>query len=78
MIFLGREVAEYCARHMPKFLQSNASYKSGDYPTALRELFMETDCKLLEKDVIRELKRYVAGVKDTESDMDAKESSRYM
>ena len=65
---VGREVAEYCSRHMPEMLQSNASYKSGDLPTALRELFMTTDRKLLEKEVIRELKRYVDGVKESQDD----------
>ena len=51
-------------------LQSNAAYKSGDLPVALQQLFMETDRRLLEKDVVRELKRYVEGAKEGESDME--------
>ena len=56
-------------------LQSNASYKSGDLSAALKELFMTTDKKLLEKDVIRELKSYIRGGKEGESD--AEVDSRY-
>ena len=73
----GKEVAEYCSRRMPEMLQSNASYKSGDLPTALRKLFMETDGKLLEEDAVRELKRYVAGAKEGESDTEVQIDSRY-
>ena len=69
-------MAEYCSRHMPEMLQSNLFYKSGDLPKALKQLFVDTDKKLLEKDVIRELKRYVAGVVDYESEVEV--DSRYM
>ena len=64
VIFTGKEVAEYCSKHMADMLLSNSSYFSSDFPTVLKELFIETDRKLLEKDVVNELKRYVAGVKE--------------
>jgi protein phosphatase 1G len=66
----GKEVAEYCSRHMPGMLQSNAAYKSGDLSAALKQLFMETDRRLLEEEVVKELKRYVEGAKEGESDME--------
>ena len=62
----GSEVAEYCAKHMPELLQSNALYKSGDLAAALREVFVECDRKLLEKEAIQEMKRY--GCKDTQGE----------
>ena len=69
-ILVGKEVAEYCSRHMPEMLQSNSSYQSGDLQSALKEVFLLADRKLLEKDVIKELKCYVAGVKDNETDIE--------
>ena len=65
-------MAEYCARHMPEFLQSNMSYKSGDLPTALRELFISCDQKLLEKDVISEMKTYGLNEAGTEGEEDSR------
>ena len=55
---------------MPGMLQSNAAYKSGDLSAALKQLFMETDRRLLEEEVVKELKRYVEGAKEGESDME--------
>ena len=72
----GKEVAEYCSRHMPEMLLSNATYKSGDLSAALKELFMTMDKKLLEKDVIRELKSYVSG--GVEGESDAEVNSRFI
>ena len=60
---------------MPEMLQSNAAYKSGDLPGALRQLFMETDRRLLEEEVVKELKRYVEGAKDCGSEMEV--ATRY-
>ena len=55
---------------MPEMLQSNACYKSGDLPTALRELFMTTDRRLQEKEAIREMKGYETGKKEGDEDME--------
>ena len=69
----GKEVAEYCSRRIPEMLKSNLSYKSGDLPTALKTLFMHCDRKLLEKDVIREMKQYMEGAgEDDEAESDSR------
>ena len=72
----GKEVAEYCSRRMPEMLQSNSSYKSDDLPTALKTLFMHCDRKLLEKDVIREMKQYMEGAgEDDEAESDSRSAA---
>ena len=77
-ILVGKEVAEYCSRRMPEMLQSNSSYQLGDLQSALKEVFLLADRKLLEKDVIKELKCYVAGVKDNETDIEIDSRYRYI
>ena len=77
-IVVGREVAEYCSRRRPEMLQSNSSYQSGDLQLALKEVFLLADRKLLEKDVIKELKCYEAGVKGNETDVEIDSRYRYI
>ncbi|XP_017865497.1 PREDICTED: probable protein phosphatase CG10417 [Drosophila arizonae] len=52
----GAEVAQYCADQLPKFLQSLASYKSGQLEQALKDAFLGFDKTLLEPTVVNTLK----------------------
>lgn len=52
---LGREVAEFAARHMPDDLLNDPNYSSGNYEKALKAAFLGIDKRLTEKAGLNEL-----------------------
>jgi protein phosphatase 1G len=51
----GSEVAKYCAKYLPEYLKTIDEYLKGDYPEALKKLFLEFDASLLTPEALKEL-----------------------
>ena len=54
----GNEVAEWVRDHLIDILKNLASFKSGDYELALKEVYIEVDKALLTAPVKKKLKDY--------------------
>jgi len=52
----GKEVADYCAQNLHRFLLDSEAYSEGDVKKALKEAFMNIDEALTTEEVIQELK----------------------
>ena len=74
-VYTGKEVALYCALHLPKLVQSCESYKSEDLEQALRDTFMLCDRQLLTKEAIDEMKSLLQEEGDSTRE---EESSRWV
>lgn len=55
---LGREVAMYCAAHLPDIVKSTLAYSQGDTGQAMKDAFMQCDRLVLEREAIEEMKKY--------------------
>ena len=79
MYLLGREVAEYCTRHMEGFIKDSKSYKdASDIHKALEEAFLNCDRALLEEDAQKELKEIIQeSLKEEEGDCTLDDLERY-
>jgi len=53
----GKEVADYCAENMHRFLMDTEAFQEGDMKKALKDAFMTIDEALTTEEVIKELKR---------------------
>ncbi|KAK3242892.1 hypothetical protein CYMTET_47435 [Cymbomonas tetramitiformis] len=51
----GKEVAAYCARHLPSTLLENESYLKGEYSASLQETYLKMDTLLVGKSAKKEL-----------------------
>ena len=71
----GKEVALYCALHLPKLVQSCEAYKNRDLEQALRDTFMLCDRQLLSKEAIDEMKSLLQEEGDSTREED---SSRWV
>jgi len=52
----GKEVADYCAQNLHRFILDSESYQEGDIKKALKESFLNIDEALTTEEVIQELK----------------------
>ena len=79
MYLSGREVAEYCTRHLERFIKDSKSYKDGsDIRKALEEAFLNCDRALLEDDGQKELKEIIEeSLKEEEGDCTLDDLERY-
>lgn len=59
----GHEVAQYCSKHLPKFIKNTEAYKRGDMQQALTDAFLGFDATLATPAVISVLKE-LAGKRD--------------
>ncbi len=57
----GKEVALYCASNLARMITTTEAYASCDLEAALRKAFMECDAKLLTKETIKEMKKFIMG-----------------
>lgn len=64
----GKEVAVYCATHIPSMLASSPGLGAGEYGRALQEVFMECDRALLTEEAVHEMQQILKGRDDTDSD----------
>ena len=74
-VYTGKEVALYCALHLPKLIQSCEAYKNRDLEQALRDTFMLCDRQLLSKEAIDEMKSLLQEEGDSTRE---EESSRWV
>lgn len=70
----GREVAEYCAQNVDKFLLDNESYQEGKIDAALKESFMAIDEAITSKEVIEILKT-LGGLTEEENEEEEDEAA---
>ena len=50
----GKGVSLWVAERLPKLLEQNARFKSGDYAQALHECFMLLDCEMRDNPSVQE------------------------
>jgi len=53
----GKEVADYCAENLHRFLMDTEAYQEGEIKKALKDAFMNIDEALTTEEVIKELKK---------------------
>ena len=68
VVSIGREVAAYCARHIPLMLAASTSLKTKNYDKALKEVFLECDRVLLSEEAVEEMKQTLKEEYDDDSE----------
>lgn len=71
----GREVAQYCAKSLHKFVLDTDAYREGDIKGSLRQAFLAIDEAILSDEVIEELKGMLGGESDHGGDEDEDEAA---